>query len=196
MSVDTCKVHVYSRQLRVEVDVKGGVLVSELPLSLPRLEPCLLWRRVRQNCLHEYTALGCSSCQPAVCCCCWQSIFFLSSLLPFVPLPPTPASWWQFHHFLKSSSPFTRGCCSVPVILLHLLTSELRLHLTPPPPGLSRLSCLLAYLTTLRSETRFLTPWEQNKLALWRTVFCCMSPTLAFQNTTFCTLVTRGRFTV
>jgi len=26
----------------------------------------------------------------------------------------------------------------------------------------------------LRSETRFLIPWEQDKLALWRTVFCYM----------------------
>ena len=170
MSVGSCKI--YSRHSRVQAEVTGGVLVSELPLSLPRLEPCLLWRRVRQNRYPKHSALGCSSCQPAatVCCCRRQFIFFLSSLLPFVPLPPTPASWWQFHHFLKSSSPFTRGSCSVPVILLHLLTSELRLK----PPGLNRLFCLLAYVKILRSETRFLTPWEQNKLALWRTVFCGM----------------------
>jgi hypothetical protein len=164
--VGSCKI-VYSRHSRVEVEIKAGDLVSESPLSLPRFEPCLLWRRVRQNRLPKHTALGCWFCQPAICCCCCcrQFILSLSSLLPFVPLPPTPASWWQFHHFLQSSSPSTRGSCSVPVILLHLLTSELRLRLTPQPPPpisrLSRLSCLLAYLTTLRSETRFLTPWER-----------------------------------
>ena len=83
MSMGSCKTH--SHHSRVEAEIKGGVLVSELPLSLLRLEPCLLWRRVRQNRLPKHCA----------------RLFVLPACCYCLLLPPA----------VGSSSSFSAPCC-------------------------------------------------------------------------------------
>ena len=129
MSMGIC--NIYSRLSCVEAVVKGRVLGSELPLILPRLEPRLLWRRVRQNRLPEFFC---------------ARLFFLPACL--LLLLPAVHLLSQLLVAPRSSSPCTcilMTVSSLPqiVILLHtrkLLCScniassvDFRIKTHPPP---------------------------------------------------------------
>jgi hypothetical protein len=159
MTVGSPKIH--SHHLPVCAEVNHRVFRSELPVSLPRLKPCFLWRRVEQSrwsksCARQFVL-------PACCLLLLPAVCLLSQLL-VVPLSTSPGTCilMTVSSLPQIVIPLHTRICSFPVILFHLLTSELRLR--PPSPRTLQTALFIGLFNDVTKLNSFLALWEQDKL--------------------------------